>query len=390
VRAIPGPGGVLPTANTPVVLVFDELLDPSTVNTANIAAQLVGGGAVPRIVDYAETVTQGMVTLFLPPTITPGGVYRVRVSGVGDKKGNVIPTANPLIWEFTVAPETYSFQVLDSLFSSDAAWGRADSGSTGYVYASFVPDVKKAPGISGNLGSGKVTVGWDTVANPSLVQVPVLAGQAIGTIWGKTNHVLQVYLYGDGSKAQFRFCVEDSVDAPSPHSPLNREVSTWRTIDWAGWRMVSWDLDRDSVGTWIGNGSIGGKFKFSSFQFRYVPGLTGSLTTVYLDQLQIAERVVVSVDPVQSTVPGQFALEQNYPNPFNGISNIGFRISELSNVKLRVYDLLGREVALLVDGQLPVGSYSVRFDAGGLASGMYVVRMTAGDFVASKKMVLAR
>ncbi len=399
VRAIPGSGGILQTSNTPIAMVFDELLDAATVNISNIAVQLVGGSAVPRIVEYAETPTQGMVTLFLPPTIVPGGTYRIRVSNVADKKGNVIPSTKPLLWEFTVSPDAYTYTVLDSLFSASAVWGPPDSGagSTGYVYASFLPDAKKVPGISGNPGSGKVTIEWDTVATPGLVRIPVTGGPARISTWGKTRRVLQTYLYGDGSNAQFRFCVADSVEAFPAGTPTNLEVSTWRTIDWAGWRMVNWDLERDSVGSWVGNGRLEGQLRFDSYQFRRVQGLSRAISTLYLDQLELAERVLVGVEQRDEPVPGEFALEQNYPNPFNPATEISCQLPVAGMVNLTVFDLLGREVARLVDGRLEPGRHLVRFDAGRLASGVYVYRLKvdpvdgAGSaFVDSRRMLLIR
>ncbi len=89
-------------------------------------------------------------------------------------------------------------------------------------------------------------------------------------------------------------------------------------------------------------------------------------------------------------VPRVFALEQNYPNPFNPKTGIRFQVPGVSDVKLSVYDLLGREVAVLVNERKPAGTYTVQFDASGLASGTYVYRMKAGEFVESKKMNLVK
>jgi hypothetical protein len=81
---------------------------------------------------------------------------------------------------------------------------------------------------------------------------------------------------------------------------------------------------------------------------------------------------------------------QNYPNPFNGISEIGFRIPEGAWVKLSVCDVLGREVATLVNETRPAGFYQVRFNSGDLPSGMYLYRLTAGSRTETRKMVLSR
>jgi hypothetical protein len=92
----------------------------------------------------------------------------------------------------------------------------------------------------------------------------------------------------------------------------------------------------------------------------------------------------------ESALPLVFGLEQNYPNPFNPKSEIGFQVSDFSMVTLKVYDLLGREVATLVNEVLHPGTYLRTFDASGLASGVYVYRLSAGPNVASRKMLLTK
>jgi cyanophycinase len=89
-------------------------------------------------------------------------------------------------------------------------------------------------------------------------------------------------------------------------------------------------------------------------------------------------------------VPARFALDDNYPNPFNAETNIRYQISDIRYLRLAVYDLLGREVAVLVDEKKQPGSYEVKFDAPGLASGVYVCRMEAGQFVQARKLLLLR
>ena len=96
------------------------------------------------------------------------------------------------------------------------------------------------------------------------------------------------------------------------------------------------------------------------------------------------------VSSVNTETPGQFALGQNYPNPFNPSTAISFQLSAVSFVKLTVYDALGRAVATLVDEARPAGSYTVTWNAQNLPSGVYVYRIVAGDYVASKKMLLTK
>ena len=89
-------------------------------------------------------------------------------------------------------------------------------------------------------------------------------------------------------------------------------------------------------------------------------------------------------------MPRRFELAQNYPNPFNPSTTIRFTIPEQTNVTLTVYDMLGREVATLVDEILQPGEHTKLFDAGHLASGVYVYRIRAGDFTDTKRLVLMK
>jgi hypothetical protein len=85
-----------------------------------------------------------------------------------------------------------------------------------------------------------------------------------------------------------------------------------------------------------------------------------------------------------------FELSQNYPNPFNPTTNIQFNIGERANVTLKVFDMLGREVATLINSVKEAGSHEVNFDASNLSSGLYVYTINAGNFSSSKKMMLMK
>ncbi len=86
----------------------------------------------------------------------------------------------------------------------------------------------------------------------------------------------------------------------------------------------------------------------------------------------------------------QYFLDQNFPNPFNSSTVIRFTVSSTGFVRLKIFDLLGREVAALVDDKLRRGKYSVGFDANELSSGIYFYRLTAGNRATVRKMLLVR
>lgn len=88
--------------------------------------------------------------------------------------------------------------------------------------------------------------------------------------------------------------------------------------------------------------------------------------------------------------PKEFSLGQNFPNPFNPSTSIQYNVKEASQVTLKVYDMIGNEVAILVNEVKPAGSYTVSFDASQLSSGVYLYKMTAGNFVQTRKLVLMK
>jgi len=93
---------------------------------------------------------------------------------------------------------------------------------------------------------------------------------------------------------------------------------------------------------------------------------------------------------VENPAPIDYALHQNYPNPFNPVTKIKYQLPELSFVTLKVYDVLGNEIAALVNKEKPAGSYEVEFNATSLPSGVYFYTIRTNEFIETKKMVLMK
>ena len=98
----------------------------------------------------------------------------------------------------------------------------------------------------------------------------------------------------------------------------------------------------------------------------------------------------VGVQRQQTGLPNAFMVEQNYPNPFNPTTVISYQLPADSKVSLRIYDMLGREIATLVNEQQSAGWKEVKWDASGVSSGMYIYRIGAGSFMGTKKMIVMR
>ncbi len=98
------------------------------------------------------------------------------------------------------------------------------------------------------------------------------------------------------------------------------------------------------------------------------------------------------VDKVAETreLPREFFLSQNYPNPFNPSTKISYSVSKQGLVTVRIFDVIGRELATLVDERKQAGTYTVEWNASGFSSGMYFYRIIAGEFVETKRMLLIR
>lgn len=118
---------------------------------------------------------------------------------------------------------------------------------------------------------------------------------------------------------------------------------------------------------------------------------------IRVEAINFIKRIIVGVDDTPAPLPGTFSLEQNFPNPFNPSTNIRYAIpgsgsqGSAVRISLKVYDILGREVATLVDAEQQPGIYTVKFDAGKYAGGIYICRMAADNTILfTKKMLLVK
>ena len=107
---------------------------------------------------------------------------------------------------------------------------------------------------------------------------------------------------------------------------------------------------------------------------------------VYFNQ----ESLVTGVNPISGNIPRYYELSQNYPNPFNPSTTISFSIPKAGHVSLKIYDVLGNEVATLVNTNLNASNYVVSWDANAFASGVYFYKLMSGDFTDVKKMMLVK
>ncbi|MFA5838883.1 MAG: T9SS type A sorting domain-containing protein [Candidatus Paceibacterota bacterium] len=115
-------------------------------------------------------------------------------------------------------------------------------------------------------------------------------------------------------------------------------------------------------------------------------GIKGTMN----NNCQIRVSTITDVGDNEITIPVNFSLEQNYPNPFNPTTTISYQIPADNLVTLKIYDILGTEIATLVNENKSAGKHEVKFDASNLPSGIYLYKISAGNFVQTKKMILMK
>ncbi len=150
--------------------------------------------------------------------------------------------------------------------------------------------------------------------------------------------------------------------------------------------------------TWISSDSITGNYnrliKNGTYTFNFsAPNyVTKTVTGVYVKNdsttiLNVLLRPVATSVIINNPNVDDYSLMQNYPNPFNSITKIQLQVASYKFVKLVVFDITGKEVAVLINKELQAGTYEVRFDAKHLSSGIYFYKLTAGEFSEMRKMI---
>ncbi len=190
----------------------------------------------------------------------------------------------------------------------------------------------------------------------------------------------------DVVKAYAIACVDTSYGTPMPswRQPSNPEAGNFIHADWP----IPIDLsytDPDLLTAGLGGFPLG---DLGWFPTQYASWKAQEATE--LAQLQHGLDTPTGVATSAPSLPEEFQLQQNYPNPFNPTTTINYNIPQRTFVSVKIYDVLGRHVAQLVDGIIQRGNHSVRFDGTNLPSGVYFCSINAGTFHQVKKMLLMK
>ena len=145
----------------------------------------------------------------------------------------------------------------------------------------------------------------------------------------------------------------------------------WNTMETEGLGIITMDTKR------IGSHIYG-------YAISYGSPYGGNLVLKFTD-------VITGINQISEIVPDEYHLSQNYPNPFNPVTNLEFGISKLGFVSLKIYNMLGKEVATLVNANLNPGTYKYNFDASALPSGAYFYKLIVDEnIIDTKRMVLLK
>lgn len=383
----PAPGAeIMPEEIISVVL--DEPPAAATL-TENAIILKKGTSVVPCLWSVTRLPGQCVLSVKAKTVLETNSSYQLTVTtAVTDTLAN--PLTDPVVLDFkTGARRVKDTRTIDQ-FTSVGNWKAPTySGSTvGVRSLSCTFDISKnaylPAGVPAQRNSAALQYEWDAAASAFLLREYMDVASAGAAVKFDSSWTLQCYVFGDGGNVKFRFAVDDG----SQH-----EVSQWITVDWSGWRLVEWPLNNPAFfGSWLGNGVFSSaSLNIDSIQLTR-DEQSGWSGVLYLDELRAVKKIDVPtvVQTAGVPVPDEFVLEQNFPNPFNAETVISFSLPEKGNIRLTVFDMLGREIAVLAQGVFAAGRHAVRWQSRGTPSGayLYVLKTSAQQQV--RRLMIVR
>ena len=354
--------------------------------------------------------------VFNQPTYTPGqaGTYKVKFMNKGVMPAtNVKVILTPLNGNVTIPTQQYNYSSLATFAQDSATFSFTVSGAapnncgiplqltikldTTTIYQSAAYILVGAGTVTFN-DNGSAFSNWTTngtwnITTAQFNSSPSSFTDSPGGNYGNninTSMTLSsavnvsatpvVYLsfyHRYATEAGFDFCyVEVSKD----------NGTTWQQVASYNGTMTTWTQQIFDI-TAMAGGSTQLKIRF---RLTSDAGVVGD--GWYVDDVKLTNYcgVLVGVNGNNNNIPLRYALEQNYPNPFNPATVIKYQLPKSSNVKISVYDLLGKEVATLVNGNVEAGYHQVEFNGSDLASGLYLYKIEADGYTDVKKMMLVK
>ncbi|MFA5803282.1 MAG: Ig-like domain-containing protein [Melioribacteraceae bacterium] len=348
---------------------FDRGIDASTL--ANKVTLTDSEGNRILVTANQSKYSIGIIDFESKVPLNNNTLYRITLkAGIGDVEYVTFP--QEAIIEFkTEKNYTFTGNILEG-FETANVWQSPllAPNTTGIINSQTSFEIYSLRKKSGD-NSGKLEYGFS--GNNGVVELallnPIVLGESSPAGFG-------IWVFGDNSKniLEYRFSRRNS----------SEEKVKIDTISWTGWKLKKILLNEI-----LGTGAI----QFKSIDIVQTGG--GSFNgKIFFDEC--ISNIITDVHE-EKIIPEEFHLAQNYPNPFNPSTTIQYTIpvetrrgESLQHVILKVYDMLGREVATLVDEDKIPGNHEVKFNGKGLASGMYIYRIQSGNFTDSKKLILLK
>lgn len=253
--------------------------------------------------------------------------------------------------------------------------------------------------VSGLFKSADGGLNWTRLGATVLVNnfqisgIATLGSDIYVSVYNAGTLTGDIYKSADNGNSWVKLNIAFVGSYPSPYSLISMNGNLYTGV-YANFSSSATVMQGAAGTTWTDFGQglvIPGAVRVNSF---LVNGneLMASFANITGDPFDIWRRTIQTTDVEETgeSVPSTFALEQNYPNPFNPETIINYQLSEKGNVTLKVYDVLGKEVASLVKEEKAAGKYEVKFDGSKLVSGVYFYQLRTGKFVETKKFVLMK
>tara|TARA_Y200000002_G_scaffold377515_1_gene383245 strand:- start:1666 stop:4164 length:2499 start_codon:yes stop_codon:yes gene_type:complete len=319
-------------------------------------------------------------------------VYVIRLfSGLADNSGNLIGVN-----------QSFSFQTTNSIVDVNSIdnfennlnqnwWDPQLSGSSfGFLpgHTWMIPNTEVTNQLYGSNVSMEISYGWNLSSNENLIRTYLSGGEPRNIIFDN-SFILQAYVFGDGSGNKIRFCVDDNIDVNAQSS---HEVSPWYIIDWIGWKLISWNMEIDGVGNWIGDGQLDGSLRFDSFQMTHEGG-QAQFGKIYIDDLRLL--ISTSLRTLDNNISDVLKIGKSYPNPFNAETIIPLILTDDQKIKVVIADILGNKITELVNGDFKAGNHYIKWNGTNnlgnpVSSGVYVYSVISGKIITSNRMVLVK
>jgi len=300
---------------------------------------------------WVFTTTSGIVIPSVPILVSP-------VNGATN-----VPTNPTFVWNVSSGATSYRLQVLNTVTNVVVL---DQSGITGISYqiSGLANSTQYSWRMTATNSAG--TSDWSAVWNfTTLSEKP-----QIPTLYYPINNAIGISLTPDFSWSYTNFTSSYEIEIATSSS-FGSSTVFQRTVITTNTNVQSGILNYSTTYYWhVRAIGLGGTSDWSEVK--------NFLTTLITDV------------EMENEIPIEFALHQNYPNPFNPSTVIKFQVSSYQFVNLKIYDILGKEVATLVNEEKPAGRYKATFNASNLSSGVYIYKLQAGNFSEIRKMILMK